>query len=163
MHSKVKILGHPIHPMLVGYPVAFYTATLVAAIIFAADGDTFWFKVSVVTTVAGVAMALLTAIPGFIDWAFGVPGAVPTKSRGWRHMLFNVAALAVFAVNLGIHVGDWNSSNPEMVLGIVLPAVGVLLTIMAGFLGWTLVQDDHVGVRMTAEQEHLEPSVRRAS
>ena len=39
MYSKIKILGHPIHPIIVAYPIALYTATLVAYIISAALGS----------------------------------------------------------------------------------------------------------------------------
>ncbi len=43
--------------------------------------------------------------------------------------------------------------------GIVLSAVALAVTIAAGFLGWTLVQDYHVGVRRVPGQELAEPAV----
>ena len=39
MYSKAKLAGHPIHPMLVAFPIAFYTATVVTLIIYAATRD----------------------------------------------------------------------------------------------------------------------------
>ena len=39
MYSKIKIFGHPIHPMLVAYPIAFYTSTLVGFIIYGATSN----------------------------------------------------------------------------------------------------------------------------
>jgi uncharacterized membrane protein len=41
MDSKAKILGHPMHPMLIAYPIAFYTGTLVGFIIYAVAGSLF--------------------------------------------------------------------------------------------------------------------------
>lgn len=146
MYSKMKLMGHPIHPMLVSYPIAFYTGTLVAFIIYAAGKDVFWFKVAVVLNVAGIAMATLAAVPGFIDWAIGIPSNSPAKKHGLNHMLLNVAALALFTINAVIHASQWNSSSRDKTAGIILAAVGVLCTIGAGYLGWTMIQNDHVGV-----------------
>jgi uncharacterized membrane protein len=158
--SKVKIFGHPIDPMLIAYPVAFYTATLVGFMIYAATANHFWLKLTIAANVAGVAMALIAAVPGFIDWAFGIPSGSRPKIHGLRHMLLNVGALVLFAISLFYYVGYWSSAeNESATLGIILSIVGVLLTVAAGFHGWMLIQDDHVGVRLTAEQERIDASV----
>lgn len=160
MYSKVKIFGHPIHPMLIAYPIALYTATLVAFIIAAArGGDVFWFRVAVVANIAGVIMAAVAALPGFIDWALGIPAESPAKGHGLRHMLLNVTALVLFLINAIVHAGQWSSSQRDTGWGIVLALVGVLCTVGAGFFGWTMIQDDHVGVALSPEQERLEPTV----
>jgi uncharacterized membrane protein len=158
MRSKIRLLGHPIHPMLVAYPIALYTATLVAAIVAAAGGDPFVFRLAVVANVAGVGMAVLAAIPGFLDWLLAIPAATPAKTTGLLHMGLNVAALVLFAVNAVIHVGQWNDPARDTVLFIVLAAAGVLCTIGAGFAGWSLVQTHHVGIELTPEQRRLEPA-----
>ncbi len=158
MYSKIKLLGHPMHPMLVSFPIAMYTSTLVAYIIYAIVGDIFWFHLAVVANVAGVVMALITAIPGFLDWALGIPKGIRAKSHGLMHMLLNVSALVIFAINLLFYVGQWNQPNPNPALGIVLALVGELITIGAGYLGWTLVQTDHVGVELKPEQARYEPA-----
>ncbi|MFN2568899.1 MAG: DUF2231 domain-containing protein [Candidatus Dormibacteria bacterium] len=157
MHAKVKLFGHPIHPMLIAYPIAFYTATLVALVIYAVGGDVFWFKVGFAANVAGVAMAVLAALPGFVDWAIGIPGGTPAKSTGWQHMLLNVLALVLFAITLGVHAGQLNDASPEKPLGVILAAVGVIATVLAGFRGWALIQRHHVGIQLTTEQQRLEP------
>lgn len=154
MHSRVKILGHPVHPMLVGYPVALYTATLAAFAIYAAGGDVFWFKFAVAANLAAVAFAVLTALPGFVDWAFGIPARSRAKRTGLMHMGLNVVALALFAANLAIHVHRWGDPAPGgSASGIVLAALGMVATLGAGFLGWTLVQDHGIGVAREAVRE----------
>lgn len=145
MYSKVKIAGHPIHPMLVAFPVAFYTATLVCYIVYNSNGDPFWFKVGVVANIAGVAMAALAAIPGFIDWLF-IPKDSRAKKTGLFHMICNVLALVCFGVAAWLQCPKWNDSSPTLQLAIPLAAIGFILTMAAGFLGWTLVQKHHVGV-----------------
>lgn len=158
MHSKAKILGHPIHPMLVAFPVAFYTGTLVAFIVYAASHDFFWCRVATVANWAGVIMAGMAAAPGLVDW-LTIPRAHAAKRTGLIHMGLNVASLAVFLVNAIAYSENWNGPAPDAGMGIVLSAIGVLLTLPAGFLGWSLVQDHHVGVALSPEQERLEPTV----
>lgn len=154
MHSRIKLFGHPIHPMLVGYPVALYTATLVGYAVFKGNADPFWFKFAVAVNLAGVAMAVLTALPGFLDWLLGIPNRSEAKQVGLLHMGLNVLALALFAANLGIHVHRWSDAQPSgATSGIVLAALGILATLGAGFLGWSLVQDHGIGVATEATRE----------
>jgi uncharacterized membrane protein len=145
MYSKVKIFGHPIHPMLVAYPVAFYTATVVCYIVYNSNNNPFWFKVAVVANIAGVVMAALAAIPGFIDWLF-IPSDSRAKKTGLFHMVCNVLALICFAIAAWTEYPKWNEANPTLGWAIPLTAIGFILTLTAGFLGWTLVQKHHVGV-----------------
>lgn len=158
MYSQLTIFGHPIHPMLIAYPIALYTTTLVAFIIAAARGDTFWFKVAVVANSGGVIMASAAALPGFIDWAVGIPGGTAAKGHGLRHMLLNVIALVLFIIDAVVHAGQWTSAHPDTGWGIILALLGVVCTVGAGFFGWTMIQTDHVGIQLTPEQERLEPT-----
>ncbi|MEO5675085.1 MAG: DUF2231 domain-containing protein [Chitinophagales bacterium] len=151
MYSKAKIAGHPIHPMLVAYPIAFYTATFVCFIVYGANDDPFWFRVAYTANIAGVVMAALAALPGFIDWATGIPNGTKAKKTGLIHMGFNVFSLAVFAINAFIQQGKWNDQQPDSSAAVWLTGLGMLCTIAAGFYGWTLVQKHHVGVDDAAQ------------
>ncbi|HET7545106.1 MAG TPA: DUF2231 domain-containing protein [Polyangiaceae bacterium] len=157
MYSKAKVLGHPIHPMLVGFPVAFYTGTLVAFIVYAATMDLFWFRLACVVNWAGVGTAALAAVPGLIDWATGIPRSSPAKRTALIHMALNVTSLIVFLISAIVASDHWYMLLPPAGTGIALSALGVLLTVPAGFLGWSLVQDHHVGIQLSNEQERLEP------
>lgn len=163
MYSKAKLLGHPIHPMLVAFPVAFYTGSLVAFIVYAATTNLFWFRVANVANWAGVATAAVAAIPGVIDWATGIPRRSAAKSTGLLHAALNVSALVAFLICGVIGSNHWDDVVPPAAFGVVLSAIGVLLTLPAGFLGWSLVQDHHVGVQLTPAQEQLEPRTPSAS
>jgi uncharacterized membrane protein len=158
MYSKAKIMGHPIHPMLVAFPVAFYTGTLAAFIVYAATLDRFWLRMAEIVNWAGVIMACVAAVPGLVDWATGIPRRSAAKKTGLIHMGLNVSALVIFLVNAIIYQNYPANEVPDAATGIVLSAIGVLLTLPAGFLGWSLVQDHHVGVNLTAGQETLEPT-----
>ena len=105
MESKVRIAGHPVHPMIVAYPIAFYTATLVSFIVYNSNLNSFWFKIAVVANSAGVIMAVVAALPGFIDW-LGIPKFRKAKKIGLNHLLCNVGALLLFGINLYLQPGS---------------------------------------------------------
>ena len=110
-------------------------------------GSAFWYDVGIAANLAGVVMAVVAALPGFIDWAMGIPGDTEAKTVGLRHMLLNVVALVLFIVTYVLTYANWHApSRPGAGLPLVLALVGVLLTVAAGAHGWTLIQTHHVGV-----------------
>ncbi|MDQ2741424.1 MAG: hypothetical protein M3Z66_03885 [Chloroflexota bacterium] len=60
-----------------------------------------------------------------------------------------------------IHTGNWKNASGTS-SGLILVLLGVLLTFGAGFYGWTLIQNDHVGVELNPEQERLGRGAARA-
>jgi uncharacterized membrane protein len=151
MYSKVRVGGHPVHPMLVAYPIAFYTSTFVGYVVWAITDRPFWFRLALAANIAGVGMALIAAIPGFVDWATGIPRGTRAKAVGLRHMALNLVSLALFAITLGVYASKWNDpGRASAPLAIVLTGLGVLVTLAAGWFGWSLVQDHHVGVNELA-------------
>jgi uncharacterized membrane protein len=140
--------------MLVAFPVAFYTAALTCYIVYNSNNDPFWFKVAVTANIAGVVMAALAAIPGFIDW-LNIPADSRAKKTGLFHLLCNVLALVCYGFTAVLERKNWDETNPALGLAIPLTAVGFLLTLAAGFLGWTLVQKHHVGVDIRHTPEKL--------
>jgi uncharacterized membrane protein len=159
MYSKVTVAGHPVHPMLVGFPVVCYVGTLVGFAVYAASGDQFWLNLAIALNVVGVGGALLAALPGFVDWAFGIPRGSAARTVGLAHAALNVVALGLFAGSLGTYVTNWNGPSTGTTLGLALSSAGVACTLAAGFLGWMLVQDYHVGVRLTPVQQRDETTV----
>ncbi|TJZ44499.1 DUF2231 domain-containing protein [Streptomyces piniterrae] len=162
MYSRVTLAGHPVHPMLIAYPVAGYTGTLVGFALYGATGQQFWLNWTIALNIAGVGGALLAAVPGLIDWVAGVPRKSAAKTVGAIHAGLNVAALGLFGASLGVYAAHWDGPATGATAGIVLSAVGLGCTLGAGFLGWTLVQDFHIGVRLTTMQERDELAVQKA-
>ncbi|MFC5911215.1 DUF2231 domain-containing protein [Streptacidiphilus monticola] len=159
MYSRAQIAGHPIHPMLIAYPVAGYTGTLVGLAVYAANGQQFWLNFAIAMNIAGVGGALLAALPGAADLALGVPRGSGARQTGLMHAGVNVLALALFAISLGLYAGHWNGPARSATPGLALASAGLLCTIAAGALGWMLVQDFHVGVQLTPEQQRDEMAV----
>jgi uncharacterized membrane protein len=148
--------------MLVAFPVACYTGTLVGFAVYAANGHLFWLNLAIALNVVGVGTAAIAAIPGLIDWAFGIPRDSAAKKTGLIHAGLNVTALGLFLASVALYSGNWNGPAVSAAAGVVLSAIGVAATAAAGFFGWSLVQDYHVGVRLAPEQELAEPSVQHS-
>jgi uncharacterized membrane protein len=154
MYTKARIAGHPIHPALVAFPVALYTATLVALIVFGGTHDGFWYRAAMWCNLAGIVMAGVAAIPGAID-LFTLPRRTRAFANGLKHAAFNVLALVLFIVS---EVLLWRGYHSATTTGtvhlayaapLVLSIIGVASTVVAGALGWALVQTHHVGIRPT--------------
>jgi len=160
-YSKAQIGGHPIHPMLVGFPIAFYTAGVAGLLVYAGTHDLFWFKASMVALFVGVAMALVAAVFGFVDLFFGVPRDTAARKTGVKHMVINVVSVAVFAGAALMMYSAWRGKpplpdHPELsyLAPLGLGIIGLLMTVVAGVLGWKMVQTHHVGVD---ERAPIEP------
>ncbi len=156
MQSKVTIFGHSVHPMLVAFPIAFYSAALASYGVYACTDDVFVFRVGVVANVAGVVGAVLAAIPGFIDWAFAIPGGHPAKATGLQHMLVHVFALILFAISAWVGFNQWDLAKPSATSLLVLSSVGMAFTLVGGFLGWAMVQKHHMGIDLTERQKRID-------
>jgi uncharacterized membrane protein len=159
MLSKVRIAGHPIHPMLVAFPIALYTATVVTLLAFVGTGDVFWVRAALWANVAGVVMAGLAALPGFID-LISLPRHSRAQNTGIRHAAFNVLSLTLFVISAVVlyrHAGGFSATNAGAHISVTAPLalsiIGIVSTLAAGWLGWTLVQTYHVGIQRAGELE----------
>lgn len=151
MQSKITILGHPAHPMLVSFPIAFYTATLVCSIVYASTGNTFWFRVAFIANCAAIVMAVVAVLPGLIDWLY-IPTTSDAKGTGLKHMVANVFSLGFFTANAAVNYTKLSAPHPPAMAPVFLTAVGFLIMLYAGFKGWKMVQTHHVGVDMFAKE-----------
>ncbi|UXR65992.1 DUF2231 domain-containing protein [Bdellovibrio bacteriovorus] len=157
MYSKVSIKGHGIHPMLVAFPITFYLLTFVSFLVYQLGSvEIFWYKLGYFSNMAAVACAVVAAIPGFIDWAMGIPKDTTAKRDGLIHMLLNVLTLGLFAVNAVLIGGTWDMPLNSLAFSLVLTGVGCLSLVGAGAYGWTLVAIHKVGVPMSSEQAILQ-------
>jgi uncharacterized membrane protein len=147
--STASIAGHPIHPMLVPFPIAFFTATLFCDIVFWRSGNAGWTTAALWLLGAGLAMAALAAIAGLVD-VLGEP-RVRALREVWWHAGGNVLLVLIQAVSWYVRF----SEGPAAVLptGLILSAVAVGLMLFTGWMGWQMVYRDHVGVSDEADPQ----------
>lgn len=160
MYSKARIAGHSIHPMLVGFPIALFTATIVLQLVHIGTQDAFYYRAAMVANIAGVVMGLMAAIPGAIDRA-ALPRQSRAKDLATQHALFNILTMALFSVSAVMLYLGWTNKvmvDGEWALDARIPLafdmVGFVSMVSAGMLGWTLVQTHHVGIKPAHIRAH---------
>jgi uncharacterized membrane protein len=140
--STAQIAGHPLHPMLVVFPIAFFVGTFVTDIVYSANADAFWARVSFWLLAAGLAMGALAALAGFTD--FLGDRLVRRTSTAWFHMLGNVTAVVISLVSLWFRYRDGDTADYPLVMWLSLAVV--LIFVVTGWLGGELVFKHRVGV-----------------
>ncbi len=146
MAGKVNLLGHPVHPMVVVYPLAFLTATVVLDISFLATGNALLATISYWALIAGILTGLFAAIFGIADWA-ALPDGTRAKRIGGWHARANITMIVLFTI-------DWwlrrKTPDAPETLPIVLGVVAIFLGLVGGWLGGELVYRLSVGVDFDA-------------
>ncbi len=142
MKSKAHIKGHPLHPILVSFPIAFFTGSLLFDLSgwFTSKNDLwqtgYWLQIT------GVGFALIAAIPGAIDYYLVVPPKSTGKKRATQHALINIGTVILFGA-------IWfyrSNADASAYLIIILEIAGVVSLSIAGWMGGTLVYRNQIGV-----------------
>lgn len=142
MESKAKVMGHPVHPILVPFPLGLLTTSVVFDVVHLVTGGERWAEISFWMIAAGVVGGLLAAVFGLIDW-LGIPSGTRAKGVGLGHGLTNVLVVALFAASWFMRFG---APGDPGVLPIVLSFLGVGLASFGGYLGGELVFRMGIGV-----------------
>jgi uncharacterized membrane protein len=140
--STAQIAGHPFHPMLIPFPIAFLVGTFVTDLAYRGTGDPFWARVSFWLLAAALVMAALAATAGFID--FLSERLIRQKRAAWYHMIGNVTAVVLSLINFFLRYSNGETGAYPGVMWISL--IVVLLLVFNGWKGWELVYQGHVGV-----------------
>lgn len=144
MESRAKVLGHPVHQMLIVFPLGLLvTAVVFDGIYYFGGRSPRWADVSYWMIVAGLIGALAAAVPGVIDW-LAIPSGTRAKAIGLWHGLGNV-----FGV-VGLYGASWYfrkdapDNPPDFAL--LLSLAGLLVGGVTAWLGGELVDRLGVGV-----------------
>jgi uncharacterized membrane protein len=148
-HSTARIAGHPLHPMVIPFPIVFFVSTLATDILYLNTGRAGFADASVWLLGAGLAMAALAAVLGLID--FMGDRRVRSLRHAWLHMIGNVIAVALEAVNIYLRATQ-GAEAAVAPAGVTLSGVVVVLLLFNGWMGWELVYRHHVGVADVAER-----------
>jgi uncharacterized membrane protein len=140
--STAKIARHPLHPMLIPFPVAFLVATFVCDLLFWNSGNTAWSTASLYLLGAALIMAALAAVAGLTD--FLGDRRIRSLSAAWHHMVGNVVVVLLSLWNWyrRYEAGD----AAVLPTGLLISLVVVLLLLYTGWRGWEMVYRHRVAV-----------------
>jgi uncharacterized membrane protein len=142
MESKVKLLGHPIHPMLIVFPLGLLATSLIFDIVYLITDNGTWSQVAFYDIAAGIVGGLAAAVFGLVDW-LAIPGGTRAKAIGLWHGGGNVVVVALFALNWLLRRDDPREPGT---LPLILSVVAVVLALGTSWLGGELVDRLRVGV-----------------
>jgi uncharacterized membrane protein len=142
MPSRAAIAGHPIHPMLVPFPVAMLALAPVADVVWALGGGVFWAQAAWWLLLGGLVTSAVAALAGAVD--FATIKQARQHREGWYHLAANVGVIGLTVVNLLVRAGD--REGAILPGGIILSLVTFGLLCMSGWYGGELAYRYEVGV-----------------
>jgi len=140
--TAVAVSGHPLHPMLVTFPIAFLLGALASDLAFWLLEDPFWARMSLWLIGAGAFMGSLAAISGTVELLS--IGGIRRRAAAWNHFIAAIMMLAIAFTNWFWRLED--AAAAVLPTGIALSALTALLVGIAGWLGGHLVFEHQVGI-----------------
>ena len=149
MNRGATLAGHPVHPMLIVFPLGLLATALIFDIIHIYSGAATIAVASYWMIAAGIVGGLLAAVFGFWDW-LAIPGHTRAKWIGAWHGVGNVVIVLCFAASWWLRRPA--PADPSS-LAILLALIGVLLAVLTGWLGGELVYQLGIGVDQDAHPD----------
>jgi uncharacterized membrane protein len=146
MASPASFNGHPIHPMIIPFPIALWVFSLVADVIYLWRGNPVWRDwIAFYSLLAGIIGGAAAAAPGVIDWLSITDKAV-VKIANW-HARLNVIALLVFVASFYLRtINGASLVTGSYSIAMALSVLGVVLITISGWLGGEMVFKHGVAV-----------------
>ena len=142
--TRARIARHPIHPMLVVFPIGLWVAALAFDIVHAFTGNPVWRTLAFWNILGGIVGALAAAVPGLIDYT-EMQGRA-RRIANW-HMALNFGVTALFVVNWLLRT-QWGERfiSPDSWIPLALSVAGNVILGVSGWLGGEMVYVERVGV-----------------
>jgi uncharacterized membrane protein len=155
LRSTAAIAGHPLHPLLVTFPIAFLVGALLSDLAYQATGDVFWARASIWLIGAGLAFGVLAALTGLID--FVGSDRIRSLSLAWYHFIGNALALILSAISFYLRFFD--EAAVVTVTELLLSILVVVIFAVTGWLGGEMVFRHGAGM-MGEDHTHVGPRER---
>lgn len=142
METRVKVLGHPLHGILIVYPLGLLPVSFIFDLIYLISGNPRFSIASYWMLLAGILGGLAAAVFGVADWTT-IPRPTRAKRVGMLHGVINAVAVVIFILAWFLRMG-----LPEQppAASVILSGLGVVLASIAGWLGGELVYRMNIGV-----------------
>lgn len=140
--STAAIAGHPIHPILIPFPIAFLIGAFITDITFWWGGEPFWGRVSFWLVAAGFVTGVLAAIAGLVD--FLTIDRAREHTAGWVHFLGNVVVIILALVNFLLRLDG--VADVIVPSGLILSGLTTAILAVTGWYGGELSYRHQIGV-----------------
>ena len=144
METRFKLLGHPVHPMLIVFPLGLLSTAVIFDLLYLFTAEEELATFAFWAIAAGVVGGLLAALFGLIDW-LAIPRETRAKRIGLWHGGGNVVVTALFAISWFLRLDD-PTYLPDNIAPLVLGLLGAGLALFTAWLGGELVYRLRVAV-----------------
>jgi uncharacterized membrane protein len=142
MEAKAKLLGHPIHQMLVVFPLGLLAGSVVFDIIYLVRDSARWADLAYWCILFGLISGVVAAVFGVLDWT-KIPKGTRAQRIGAMHGVGNLVVVVIFIISFALRAPD--PTQPG-ITPIILSFLGFALAGVTGWLGGELVDRLGVGV-----------------
>jgi uncharacterized membrane protein len=143
MESRIKLLGHPVHPILIVYPLGLLSTAVAFDVVYVVSGNGDLATFSFWALLAGVIGGLAAAVFGLIDW-LGIPKGTRARRIGAFHGVGNLVVVTMFLISFLLRMRS-PQYLPDL-LPLVFGLVGGGISLVTAWLGGELVYRLHVAV-----------------
>lgn len=140
--SRMSVAGHPIHPMLIHFPISALVALVFTDGVYLYTQDFFWARVSYWLLLVGVLVGTFSSLVGLIDLLF--VSRIRRLIAAWCHAIFAVMMLSLASLNFMLRISD--VAGHIYPAGIYLSLLTVFLIALTSFMGGQLVYEYGIGV-----------------
>jgi uncharacterized membrane protein len=142
MESRIKLFGHPLHPMLVVIPLGLFITAVICDTVYLITNNPLMPTVSYYNILIGIIGGLVAAIVGLIEWS-AIPAHTRAKAIGVWHATGNVVVVLLFAISWWMR--NSNAAYTPTSTALIFSYVAIVLGAVTGWLGGELVYRLGVG------------------
>ncbi|MBB4208975.1 DUF2231 domain-containing protein [Roseinatronobacter bogoriensis] len=146
--SRIALAGHPLHAMLVAFPIALTMSVFGTDLLYWWTGDAFWARAAGWAAFGGFLMGVIAGITGTVELL--VVRGIRNRSASWTHFILAVMLLSIMGANWAHRIGDYVAA--VLPFGLILSAIAAGLTAVTGWHGGKLVFDYQIGTKMPDEK-----------
>jgi uncharacterized membrane protein len=140
MESRAKLLGHPVHQMLITFPIGAFGFSVASDALHTFSGERRYAEAATQALDFGLVTAALAIPFGAVDW-FAIPHRTRAKRVGLWHALGNTAVVGLLGASRLLRARGDRSSAAKWLSG-----AGFLLSGVTAWLGGELVDRHGIGV-----------------
>lgn len=141
VESRMAIASHPVHAMMVAFPIAAAFGTLGSDLIYWYTGDPFWARAALWAIGSGFWLGILAGIAGIAEML--LVSGIRIRAASWTHFILAMTLLSVLGANWGLRLSDPVAA--VLPWGVLMSVLSAGMTGATGWHGGKLVFDYQIG------------------
>ncbi|MDP9793360.1 putative membrane protein [Catenuloplanes nepalensis] len=149
MQTRVRALGHPVHQMVIVFPLGLLVTGTIFDLVRLITGNEIFGQVGFWNITAGVIGAIVAATTGWLDWT-SIPAGTRAKRIGLLHGTLNGLVLVLFAISWLLRL---DGTHQPGALPFTLELLALVAGSIAAWFGGELVDRLGIGVHEGAHPD----------